>query len=69
VTDQEIMRAAFAALLRGDTAERDRLIAPLLAREKMRQTAHVMVDRSKAIEVKQPDGSALTFKTIPRGNA
>lgn len=69
MSDDEIMRAAFAALLRGDTAERDRLIAPLLAREKMRQTAHVVVDRSQAIEVKQPNGSILTFKTIPRGNA
>lgn len=69
MTDEEIMRAAFAALLRGDTAERDRLINPLLAREKMRQTAHVMVDRSQAIEVKQSDGSTLTWKTIPKGSA
>jgi len=69
MTDQEVMQAAFAALLRGDTAERDRLIAPLLAREKMRETARVMVDRSKAIEVKQHDGSTLTFRTVPSGSA
>lgn len=66
MTDDEIMKAAFAALLRGDTAERDRLIAPLLAREKMRQAAHVMVDRSDEIAVKQSDGSTINFKTVRR---
>jgi hypothetical protein len=62
--DMEVMRAAYQALLRGDTAERDRLLAPLLAREKMRRMAHTMVDRSDEIAVKQPNGGTITFKTV-----
>ncbi len=32
-TDQELMQAAFSALLRGDTDERDRICAVLEARQ------------------------------------
>ena len=55
MTEHEILRAAFAALLRGDTAERDRLIA--LARA-TQAGARAQQPNAKPIPlVRQPDGS------------
>lgn len=67
MTDEEIMRAAFQALLNGDEAERDRLLAPLLARAKAQEHAVINAYRSsrgthKIELVRQPDGSYSPHK-------
>jgi hypothetical protein len=41
VTDEDLLRAAFQALLRGDTAERDRLCDRIKARQSAREAESV----------------------------
>ena len=62
MTETEIMRAAWQALLRGDTAERSRLLAPLIAKKTAQEHAAINAYRSshgtQKIElVRQADGS------------
>ena len=68
MTERETLQAAFAALLRGDTAERDRLIDPLIAkrREEQHQRARAFNGNGQPILVKQHDGRTIEFRTLPR---
>jgi hypothetical protein len=54
-TTQDYMRAAFAALLRGDTAERDRLckMAEQLIRAQDRMAAGGPIIEGEAIEIRR----------------
>lgn len=66
MTEKETLQAAFAALLRGDTAERDRLLDPLIAKRKMEEAAAAVYGQKDSILVRQPDGSTIAFRTVPR---
>ena len=47
-SDEGLMRAAFAALLRGDTAERDRIVDRLRSRQKAREAEAVKIAEAAA---------------------
>ena len=68
MTEQEALRAAFQALLRGDTAERDRILEPFLAKyeAERQQRVRAFKGHDEPILVKQPDGSTISFRRVPR---
>jgi|HubBroStandDraft_6_1064221.scaffolds.fasta_scaffold1386666_1 hypothetical protein len=60
MTERELLQAAFAALLRGDTTERDRLIELAKAKidHRVRVDERTQQQNAKPIPlVRQPDGS------------
>jgi hypothetical protein len=67
MTEQELLRAAFAALLRGDTAERDRLIDMAKAKvdHRIRVDERSQQQNAKPIPlVKQPDGTYVAASLL-----
>lgn len=59
ITQKDLLKKAFAALLRGDTKERDRLcdLAQKMVDQKLTQAEKVGRMRHMGILAEQPDGS------------